>query len=49
MYITICKIDDQSNMKQGPQTQCSGTTQRDGMGRDGGEGFGTEGHMYPHG
>ena len=33
MYITICKIDDQC-MKQGTQRRCSGTTQRDRVGRE---------------
>ena len=32
-------------MKQGTQSQCTGTTQRDGMGREVGGGFG----MYIHG
>ena len=32
-------------MKQGPQSRCSGTTQRDGVGRAvGGSGWGT--HVY---
>ena len=36
MYITICKIDDQciQCMKQGTQSQYSGTTQRDELERD---------------
>ena len=35
-------------MKQGTQSQCTGTTQRDGVGREVGEGFGTGGtHVYP--
>ena len=34
-------------MKQGTQSQCTGTSQRDGEGC--GRGFGTGGHMYPHG
>jgi len=33
-------------MKQGTQSWCTGTTQRDGMGREVGERFGTVGHMY---
>ena len=33
-------------MQQGTQSQCMGTTQRDGMGREEGLGFGTGGHMY---
>ena len=33
-------------MKPGTQSQCSGTTQRDGMGRAVGEGFGTGRRMY---
>ena len=33
MYITICKIDDQC-MKQGTQSWCSVTTQRDGVVRE---------------
>jgi len=36
-------------MKQGTQSQCTGTIQRDGMERKLGEGFGTGGHMYTHG
>ena len=35
-----------SCMKQGTQSQCSGTTQRDGVGRDVGGGFRMRGHMY---
>ena len=34
---------------QGTQSQCSGTTQRDGVGRDMGEGFRIGGHIYTHG
>ena len=34
---------------QGTQSQCSGTTQRDGVGRDTGEGFRIGGHIYTHG
>ena len=30
-------------MKQGPQSRCPGTTQRDGMGKEVGGGFGTGG------
>ena len=45
MYITICKIDDQ----QGTQSRCSGTTQREGVGRVWGGGFRMVGHMYTHG
>jgi len=33
-------------MRQGIQSQCTGTTQRDGMGREVGGAFGTGGHMY---
>ena len=33
-------------MKQGTQSQCTGTTQRDGMGREVGERFGPGRHMY---
>ena len=33
MYITICKIDDQC-IKQGTQSLCSGTTQRDMVERE---------------
>ena len=44
VYITICKTDNQCqvrSMKQGTQSQCSGTTQRDGAGREvGGSGQG---------
>ena len=43
MYITICEIDAQVQvryMRQGTQSQCTGTIQRDGMGREVGEGFG---------
>jgi len=36
-------------MKQGIQSQCPGTTQRDGMGRAVEEGFGMGAHMYTHG
>ena len=36
-------------MKQGTQSQCTGTTQRDGVGREVGGGLGTEGHMYIRG
>ena len=36
-------------MKQGTQSQCTGTTQRDGMGREVEVGFGMGGHMYIHG
>ena len=42
MYITICKIEEQCKfecMKQGTQSQCSGTTQRDRVGREVGGGF----------
>ena len=35
-------------MKQGSQSRYTGTTQRDGMEREVGEGFGTGGHMYTH-
>ena len=43
MYITICEIVQ--CMRQGTQGQCTGMTQKDGMGREvqGGERFGTEG------
>ena len=33
-------------MKQGTQSRCTGTTQKDGVRREVGEGFGTGGHMY---
>jgi len=33
-------------MKQGTQSQCSGTTQRDRIGREVGEGFRIRGDMY---
>ena len=36
-------------MKQGTQSQCTGTTQRNGMGRAVGGGIGTGGHMYTRG
>ena len=32
-------------MKQGTQSWCSGTTERDGVGREVGEGFRIGGHM----
>ena len=40
MYNTICKIDDQCKFDawNGTQSRCSGTTQRDGEGRESGEG-----------
>ena len=51
MYITTCKIDDQSKfdawnreLKAG-----SGITQRDGLGKEVGAGFRMQGHMYTHG
>ena len=34
---------------QGTQSQCSGTTQRDGVGRKMGRGFRMGGHMYIRG
>ena len=34
------------SMKQGTQSQCTGTAQRDGMGRETEGGFGMGGHMY---
>ena len=37
------------SMKQGTQSWCSGTTQRDGVGREVGEGFRMGGHMGTHG
>ena len=43
MCITICEINDQSKfdaLKQGTQSQCTGITLRDGMGREVGGGFG---------
>ena len=36
-------------MKQGTQSQCTGTTQRGGMGREVGAEFGMGGHMYTYG
>jgi len=36
-------------MKQGTQNWCSGTTQRDGLGRDVGGGVQDGGHMRTHG
>jgi len=36
-------------MKQGTQNQCTGTTQKDEMGREVGGGFGRRGHMYTRG
>ena len=36
-------------LKLGTQSQCTGTTQRDGMGREVGGEFGTGVHMYTHG
>ena len=33
-------------MKQGTQSQCSGTTQRDGVGREAGVHDGGETHVY---
>ena len=33
-------------MKQGTQSQCPGTTQRDGVGRDVGRGFRMGGHVH---
>ena len=36
-------------MKQGNQSQCSGTTQRDSVGKEVGGGSGWGGHMYTHG
>ena len=35
-------------MKQGTQSQCSGPTQRDGVGRGVGGGFRMVRHMYTH-
>ena len=44
MYITICEIDHQFKfdalVKQGTQSWCTGTTQRDEMGREVGAGLG---------
>ena len=50
MYITVYKTDDQG-MKQGTQSWCSGTTQREGVEREVGGvgGFRMVGHMYTHG
>ena len=36
-------------MKQGPQSWCSGTTQRNGVGKEVGGGFRMVGYMYTHG
>jgi len=36
-------------MKQGPQNQCTGMTQRGGMGRKVGGGVQDGGHVYTHG
>ena len=36
-------------MKKSPQSQCSGTTQRDGVGREVGGEFRMGPHMYIHG
>ena len=36
-------------MKQGTQSQCTGTIQRDGMGRVVGGGVRDGGHMYTYG
>ena len=50
MYITICKIDDQvqvRRMKLGTHSWCSETTQRDGVGKKVGKGFRMGGHMHP--
>ena len=44
--VELDQYRDHGCMKQGTQTQCTGTTQRDGMGREVGGGFGTGGHMY---
>ena len=50
MYITICKIDDQckfDSWNRACKSLCSGTTQRDRVGRKVGEGgLGWGGHMY---
>ena len=35
-------------VKQGTQSRCTGTSQRDGMGREVSGGFGTQGHRYTH-
>ena len=40
MYLTVCKIDDQC------KSWCSGTTQRDRVGRKWEGGSGCGGHMY---
>ena len=40
MYITICKTDDQSEFDAWSRALKVGTTQRDGMGREVGGGFG---------
>ena len=48
MYIAICKIDEQCKfecMKQGTQSQCSGTAQRDRVGREVGRMFRMGVHM----
>ena len=49
MYITIGETDDQSKFHAwhlGTQNQCTGMTQRDGMGREMGGRFGMGEHMY---
>ena len=50
VYITICKVDDQCKfwcMKQGSQSLCTGTTQRDGVGREVGRGL-QDGETHVH-
>ena len=49
MYIIIRKIDDQCKFSrnQGTQNLCSGTTQRDGVGREVGGRFRMGGHVHP--
>ena len=47
MYIIKCETDRQSRFmhETGAQGWCTGMTQRDGMGREGGSGWGT--HVNP--
>ena len=51
MYISICEIADQSKFEKGTQSLCTGTTLRDGIGREAGGGgqFQDGGHMCTHG
>ena len=39
MYITICEIDRQSRFNRVHETECTGMTSRDGMGKEVGGGF----------